>query len=63
MCIKLIIYYLIDDSNFDEIITFNHTYLKFRLFETLTTKIEEFPFLTNNEYLLVGTNFFINYSF
>jgi hypothetical protein len=40
--------------NFDEIITFNHTYLKFRVFEGFTNKSEEFPFLMNHEFLLAG---------
>ncbi len=45
----------LDEMNFDEIITFNHTYLKFRVFEGLdSNKVEEFPFLMNHEFLLAG---------
>lgn len=44
----------IDEVNFDEIITFNHTYLKFRLFDGFKPKIEEFPFLMNHEFILAG---------
>lgn len=40
--------------NFDEIITFNHTYLKFRVFDGFIKKVEEFPFLMNHEFLLAG---------
>jgi hypothetical protein len=51
---KIIKIKLIDEVNFDEIITFNHTYLKFRLFDGLDQKSEEFPFLMNNEFILAG---------
>lgn len=47
-----------DEVNFDEIITFNHTYLKFRLFDGLDQKTEEFPFLMNNEFILAGNFIF-----
>ena len=45
--------------NFDEVITFNHTFLKFRIFEGLSNKVEEFPFLMNHEFLLSGINVLI----
>ena len=47
----------IEEVNFDEIITFNHTYLKYRLFDGLAAKVDEFPFLLNHEFLLAGTHF------
>lgn len=43
-----------EEMNFDEIITFNHTYLKYRLFDGLALKVDEFPFLLNHEFLLAG---------
>lgn len=45
---------LSDELNFDEVITFNHTYLKFRFFEGMGKKVDEFPFLMNHEFLLAG---------
>jgi hypothetical protein len=44
----------LEEMNFDEIITFNHTYLKYRLFDGLALKVDEFPFLLNHEFLLAG---------
>lgn len=43
-----------DESNIDEVITFNHTYLKYRIFEEglENEKITETPFLINQELLI-----------
>jgi rRNA pseudouridine-1189 N-methylase Emg1 (Nep1/Mra1 family) len=55
----------IDELNFDEIITFNHSYRKYHLFDGFltSTKIEEFPFLMNHEFLLAGNQNFDEKSF
>jgi hypothetical protein len=37
------------------VITFNHTYLKYRIFENYDKKIEEYPFLINHEFILAGS--------
>lgn len=51
---KLNIYY-VELANFDELISFSHTYLKFRVYEGLEKdNIEEFPFLLTQEFMLVG---------
>ena len=52
-------YKISDEVNFDEVITFNHTYLKFRLFDGFLQKIEEIPFLMNNEFILSGNLYII----
>ena len=46
-----------DDTNFDELISFSHTYLNYRIAKTLSTsKLLEktFPLLMSNEFLLVS---------